>query len=309
MEYISTFTIVIALILDSLLGDPVKLPHPIVLFGKAISKGEKLLNKGTSLLLKGALLSLLLIALSYAIPAALFHFIHGEFLLILNLLLSSILLFYCLANRTLIIEGVAVFRVLEQEGIEAGRIQLARIVGRDTSELTAQQIRVAVLETMSENLSDGVIAPLFYFALLGVPGALAYKMVNTLDSMIGYKSERYEQFGKVAARIDDIFNFIPARITALLILVVSGKPHLIFKVFREGRKHASPNAGFPEAALALVLKCQFGGPNCYFGTIVEKPFIGSDNRLITDEDIKKCVRVNILSTLLFSFGIALIPFV
>lgn len=213
-------------------------------------------------------------------------------------IISIILLFYCLANRTLIKEGQTVFRTLKEEGLEAGRKSLSWIVGRDTSKLDEQQIRTATLETISENLSDGVIAPLCYYFVLGVPGAAAYKMINTLDSMIGYKSERYKSFGKAAAKLDDIANYIPARITAILMLLASGKLKGLGFVFREGKKHASPNAGYPEAALAFILNCRFGGPNVYHGTLVYKPYIGDHTRPLVDQDLKTATYVNWASSIL-----------
>ena len=187
-------------------------------------------------------------------------------------IVSTILLFYCLANKTLVDEGKAVFNALKNDGLEAGRKRLSWIVGRETTNLTPQQIRKATFETMSENLSDGVIAPLFYFLLFGIPGALVYKMINTLDSMIGYKSDRYEQFGKFAAKLDDVVNYIPARLTAVFMLLVTFKLKGLVFVFTQGKNHSSPNAGYPEAALAYILSCQFGGSNIYHGKLVYKPF-------------------------------------
>jgi adenosylcobinamide-phosphate synthase len=146
-----------------------------------------------------------------------------------------------------------VFAVLDQQGIEAGRHQLARIVGRDTAQLDAQQIRTAVLESLAENLSDGVVAPLCAYALGGVPGLMAYKMVNTLDSMVGYRNPRYELFGKFAARLDDVANFLPARLTAGLLAALGGSRRGFQFILRFGNQHKSPNAGYPEAALAGVL--------------------------------------------------------
>lgn len=198
--------------------------------------------------------------------------------------------FYCLAGTTLIREVCMVFKAIDQ-GLPEARKQLARIVGRDTSELSAQEIRTAALETLAENLSDGVIAPMFWFALLGLPGMMAYKMVNTLDSMIGYKNERYINFGRAAARIDDTANYIPARLTAFLILVAAGKPNKLTFVAQYGRAYASPNAGYPEAALAGILNCRFGGPNYYFGHKVEKPYIGSNDRLLTYQDMQLAARI------------------
>ena len=176
--------------------------------------------------------------------------------------------------------------------LDEGRKQVARIVGRDTSALSAQEVRTAALETLAENLSDGVIAPLFWYAVLGVPGMMAYKMVNTLDSMIGYRNERYRQFGCIAARIDDVANYIPARLTALLMILVSGRFSLLRFVGKYGSRHASPNSGYPEAALAGILNCRFGGPHYYFGEEVWKPFIGKNERALTTEDMKKAVCVN-----------------
>ena len=209
------------------------------------------------------------------------------------------MLFYCLANKTLVREGKAVFKVLHSEGLQAGRKRLSWIVGRETNKLSEQQIRVATFETMSENLSDGVIAPLFYFLILGVPGAMAYKMINTLDSMIGYKNDRYIKFGKFAAKLDDVVNFIPARITAVLMLLVQFKMKGISFVLKQGKKHSSPNAGYPEAALAYILNCRFGGPNYYHGKLVDKPFIGHNNREIKHYEIKMVSAVNYKVSMLF----------
>ena len=183
--------------------------------------------------------------------------------------------------------------------LEEGRAQVARIVGRDTSELSAQEVRTAALETLAENLSDGVIAPLFWLAVLGTPGMLAYKMVNTLDSMIGYHTERYLQFGCWAAHIDDVANYIPARLTALLMIIFTSSPFRHFTFIRKyGRNHASPNSGYPEAALAGILNCRFGGPHKYFGEVFDKPYIGENDRELTTADMKTAIRVNRMAEIL-----------
>ena len=277
-------------ILDLLLGDPQWLPHPVVWFGKAISACEHKLNRGNHRKAKGAVVAIILIALVFALT-----WLFRYWLLVLPsyllLLFDSIIIFYCLAGTTLIREVRAVFHALDRS-LEEGRQQVARIVGRDTSELSAQEVRTAALETLAENLSDGVIAPLFWFALLGTPGMLAYKMVNTLDSMIGYKTERYKDFGCWAAHIDDVANYIPARLTALLMILASWKLRLVKFVWKNGRRHASPNSGYPEAALAGILNCRFGGPHYYFGQLFDKPYIGEHERLLTTDDMKKAVRVN-----------------
>lgn len=284
------FPLIVGYSLDLWLGDPDNWPHPVRVFGNAISKGEKWLNRGRFRFLKGALLSLVLVVSVYVI----FYEVNVVLmrLPVLYLVVNSVWVYYGLANHSLIAEGRKVFSVLENEGPEAGRRQLSRIVGRDTSKLTPQQIRIAVLETMSENLSDGVVAPLFYYAIAGVPGMMAYKMVNTMDSMLGYRSERYEWFGKFAARLDDMANFIPARLTALLMILVTGSKRALQFIFKFGNKHKSPNAGYPEAALAGILDCRFGGPNVYHGKVVEKPFIGENDRLISSYEISTAVNVN-----------------
>lgn len=285
-------------ILDLLLGDPAWLPHPVVGFGKMIAFGEHRLNKGTHRKLKGAVLAIGLILATFAATWLLLYAISklpsplGE-----GLGVRLLLIFFCLAGTTLIREVREVFLALDRS-LEEGRRQVARIVGRDTSELSAQEVRTAALETLAENLSDGVIAPLFWLALLGVPGMVAYKMVNTLDSMIGYRTERYREFGCWAAHIDDIANYIPARLTALLMVIVAGKPRLAGFVWRNGCRHASPNSGYPEAALAGILNCRFGGPHYYFGELFDKPFIGENDRALTTEDMKKAIRVNRMAEVL-----------
>lgn len=275
-------------LLDLIFGDPERLPHPIVWFGKMISWGEHRLNRGQHRMAKGAVMSVAYILLMFFVLWGLIRLVPNA---ILWCVLNTIIIFYCLAGTTLIREVRNVFLALD-ESLEAGRKQVARIVGRDTSELTAQEVRTAALETLAENLSDGVIAPLFWLAVLGVPGMVAYKMVNTLDSMIGYRTERYKDFGCWAARIDDIANYIPARLTAVLMVIASGKLSLLKFVWRNGRKHASPNSGYPEAALAGALDCRFGGPHYYFGELFDKPFIGENERDLTTADMLKAVRIN-----------------
>ena len=237
---------------------------------------------------KGAVLAVCLILLVFFVVWGLKRLLPN---IVLWLVVDTIIVFYCLAGTTLIREVREVFLALDRS-LDEGRQQVARIVGRDTSELSAQEVRTAALETLAENLSDGMIAPLFWFALLGTPGMLAYKMVNTLDSMIGYRTERYKDFGCWAARIDDVANYIPARLTALLMVIVSGKWSLFGFVWKNGRRHASPNSGYPEAALAGILNCRFGGPHYYFGELFDKPFIGENDRELTTSDMQTAVSIN-----------------
>ena len=276
--------------LDLWLGDPIQLPHPVVGFGKLIAKGERVWNKGKGRLWKGALMAIILVVATLVVSDCLLGILPG----VLHTLVSALLIFYCMAGTTLIREVREVFRAVDRS-LEEGRVQVARIVGRDTSELSAQEVRTAALETLAENLSDGVIAPLFWYALLGVPGMLAYKMVNTLDSMIGYRNERYKDFGCFAARLDDVANYLPARLTALLMILASRRISLIKFVWKYGNQHASPNSGYPEAALAGILDCRFGGSHNYFGQEVWKPYIGNKERLFTTADMRVAVRINRLA--------------
>ena len=278
---------------DKLLGDPERLPHPVVLFGKLIAAGERRLNHGKRRRMKGAALAVTLIATTFGATAGLIA-LAGMASPALRTAVEAVMIFYCLAGTTLIKEVKGVFAALDVS-TEQGRKQVARIVGRDTSQLTDNEIRKAALETLAENLSDGVIAPMFWLLLLGVPGMAAYKMINTLDSMIGYRTERYKRFGTAAARIDDAANYIPARLTALLMIAVAGKPELLKFVARNGKRHASPNSGYPEAALAGILNCRFGGGHYYFNEYFDKPFIGDNNRQLTKNDLRKAVTVNTLA--------------
>lgn len=285
----NAIALLVGWLLDLLLGDPARLPHPVVWFGKAIAACEHRLNKGRHRMLKGALTAILLIAIVFAVTWLMRSLLARVSLLLV--VFDAIAIFYCLAGTTLIREVRQVFLAVDRS-LDEGRAQVARIVGRDTSELSAQEVRTAALETLAENLSDGVIAPLFWLALLGVPGMLAYKMVNTLDSMIGYKTERYRDFGCWAAHIDDVANYIPARLTAFLMVIATGRLSLWRFVWRNGRRHASPNSGYPEAALAGILDCRFGGPHYYFGQLFDKPYIGENDRQLTTADMKTAVRVN-----------------
>ena len=300
---IAILPLLVGWFLDLIFGDPSKLPHPIVWFGKSIAFFEHRLNKGSHRKLKGALVAIGLIVSVFVITYLIRHY--------LNLLPSitgrgwvlvfdSIFVFFCLAGTTLIREVREVFLAVDRS-LEEGRQQVARIVGRDTTELSAQEVRTAALETLAENLSDGVIAPLFWFAILGVPGMLTYKMINTLDSMIGYKTERYRDFGCWAAHIDDVANYIPARLTALLMAIASPRKGLLRFIWRNGRRHASPNSGYPEAALAGILNCRFGGPHYYFGQLFPKPYIGENERELTTADMKHAVRINRIAEVLMVF--------
>ncbi len=287
---ITLLVIIIGALLDTLIGDPYKMPHPIRLFGNMISGIESRLNAGKYRVFKGWIMWISLCGLVY------FSFSFLELFFSSNIYsavaFGTIFFFYGLSNRCLIEEGLKVEKVLQSGDIEAARKQLSMIVGRQTKHLTPTQIRSAVVETLSENLSDGVVAPLFYFAIGGVPLMMLYKMINTLDSMVGYKSARYKEFGFVSAKMDDVANFIPARITAFMMAFVSLSWRAVKFIFKYGKSHSSPNSGYPESALAGVIDCRLGGPNRYFGIVVDKPYIGENPRELTHHDVINCTLIN-----------------
>lgn len=283
-------------LLDLAFGDPRTIPHPVVGFGNMISWAERISMRPIPEMERGCRGTVVSFVCRYdrlgdnrrTLAVGVWCFC----------IVASVFVFYGLANHSLIQEGREVIDILKKQGVEAGRRRLSWIVGRDTSELSPKEIYTAVLETMAENLSDGVVAPLFYYALGGFPAMMAYKMVNTLDSMIGYKDERYRQFGCMAARLDDVLNYIPARLTALFMALVAYRPGLFRFIFRYCHQHASPNSGFPESAMAGILDCRFGGTHVYHGLLVEKPYIGDNDREISYADFRIAVRVNHRVTLL-----------
>lgn len=292
-----------AWLLDLLIADPRWLPHPVVGMGRAIAACTRCLNRGRHRALRGAAMAVVLIAATYALTRWLLHLLAP--VPVARGAAECILIFFCLAGTTLRREVRMVFRAVART-TEEGRRQVGRIVGRDTAALSASEVRTAALETLAENLSDGVVAPLFWYVLLGVPGMMAYKMVNTLDSMIGYRNNKYLRFGRAAARIDDAANYIPARLTALFIALGAALTSrralpadacrrslaaLLRFIRRFGPAHASPNSGWPEAALAGALDARFGGPHDYFGLPVWKPFIGTNPRPLTDADARLSLRI------------------
>jgi adenosylcobinamide-phosphate synthase len=259
-----------------------------------------MLNHGSSLarFFKGALLALALIAATWLLWWTLLAF-TARWHVAAAIVIATTGVFTALAHRTLAAECLAVFHALgdgttDNDGTRliAARRRLSRIVGRDTAQLDAQQIRAATLETLSENLSDGVVAPLFWYALGGVPAMMACKMINTLDSMIGHRDARHEYFGKTAARLDDAANCIPARLTAFLLALAARSPRAFRFIVRYGSAHASPNSGYPEAALAGALDARFGGPHDYDGERIDKPFIGENPRPIRAGEITRAIRLN-----------------
>lgn len=277
----------LAFLLDALIGDPDWSFHPIRLIGATIKKGEIWLRRDLlspmQEFVRGAGLVVVTVVLTYIGATFLLQFAEALSWWLgqaATILLGS----FCLARRSLKEHAQAVRTPLQTGDLECARTMLARIVSRDTTGITEVEVVRGTIESIAENSSDGVIAPLFYLALGGVPLALAYKAVNTLDSMLGYRTEQYEYFGKAAARFDDAVNFIPARLTALALIGAAWIGQQFDYPFvanaawritwRDGAKHASPNAGYPEAALAGALGVQLGGSSRYFGEVIEKPTLG-----------------------------------
>jgi len=225
---------------------------------------------------------------------------------VLKTFIEIILIYYCISIRSLRDSAMEVYRLLNHVELGAAKKKLSFIVGRDVEKLSEQGVAMATVETVAENLVDGVISPLFFAAIGGAPLAMAYKMVNTLDSMIGYKNKKYQDFGKAAARIDDFANFIPARLSVpiitLAVQILSGKGRRAFKTaIKEGSNHASPNAGYPEAAFAGGLGIKLGGPNYYGEQLVSKPYIGENLKAAEMGHIKKACDIMMLSSFLYVF--------
>ncbi len=292
---------------DWLAGDPEWLPHPVRLIGKGVEVGERMLRKpgqppAVELLVGGAL-TLGLVAASYLGTTKCIAWAHrrGSWL---GFAAEMLLAWTCLASRSLHEEASAVVSALEDENIGLARQRLARIVGRDTQSLNAEEICRALIETVAESACDGVIAPLFYLAIGGVPLAMAYKAINTLDSMIGHADERYFYFGKVAARIDDAANLLPSRLTALGIAASAAafegaSPTAAITTWLcDGMKHKSPNAGQAESAMAGALQVQLGGENFYDGKPLIIPLLGRDFSPPSTPKAKQAIQiVAILSAL------------
>lgn len=292
--------ILLGVLLDLLLGDPKCIYHPVRGIGKLIEGLETLIRKGfpknrKGEFLGGLLLVLLVCGVSFGIPVVLLQ-LCDRIWKPAGFLLESFWCFRLLAMRSLRTESRKVYDRLVNGTLEEARYAVSMIVGRDTINLTPQEVAKAAVETVAENSSDGVIAPLFYIALGGVPLMFFYKAVNTMDSMIGYKNESYLFFGRCAARLDDLVNFVPARISGLLMAAAAFPAGLdgknAFRIFfRDRRKHASPNSAQTEAAMAGALRVQLAGNAYYFGKLVEKPVIGDPLRQIEPEDILRANRL------------------
>jgi adenosylcobinamide-phosphate synthase len=301
-------TIAAAYLLDCVLGDPEWLPHPVQLMGCGCSAGERALRRWSDglveperraavELLAGALLTAGIVGGSYLATAAAIRWMH-RFDRRAGAALEVLLAWTCLAARSLDDEARSVLAALaENDELDHARMQLARIVGRDTAHLDEVEICRAVIETVAESASDGIVSPLFYMALGGVPLAMAYKAANTLDSMIGHADARYFYFGKTAARLDDLANLIPSRLTALAIAGVAGlggradARQALTVWHRDGHKHKSPNAGQPEGAMSGALGVRLGGENRYAGEVIRTPVMGAEFPAATVPQAERALRI------------------
>jgi len=267
----------IAYVLDNIFGEFEKLKfikHPIIFMGEYISWFKEKYYEDS--IIRGTILTASLLLLVYIITSFLASFD--------NILFQGFLASFTLASKMLY---DSVRDVISSDNLEVKREKIAMLVSRDTNNMTNSDVNKAAVETYAENLSDGVIAPLFYLVCFGIVGAYLYKAINTLDSMVGYRNEKYENFGKVSAILDDIVNYIPARITAILIAILFASKKAFLSFNKSGSKHESPNAGLPISSMAFSIKVKLGGPTSYFGKIKDKPFFGIGKENIEDSDVLK----------------------
>ena len=296
----------IAYVLDLIFGDPQNVIHPVQVIGKIISTGEKILLRKKYKFLAGAVLNIFTVSITYT----LMYLISKSVKISVFFMIIEIYLMYTIFSiNSLAREGNRVYRILKEGDIEKARKDLSYLVSRDTEMMDEKMIIRSTMETISENTVDGIVAPMFYMFLGGMPLAMAYKAINTLDSMVGYKNEKYMEFGKFSAKVDDVANFIPARITGILIVLASlilGYDYKnSLKIFLRDRKnHSSPNSAHSEASVAGALGVQFGGKVSYFGKEIDKPTIGDKTKEFELEDIRKNIRImyvtSFLSLVMFS---------
>ena len=296
----------IAYVLDLIFGDPQNVVHPVQVIGKIISAGEKVLLRKKYKFLAGAVLNIFTVSITYT----LMYLISKSVKISVFFMIIEIYLMYTIFSiNSLAREGNRVYRILKEGDIEKARKDLSYLVSRDTEMMDEKMIIRSTMETISENTVDGIVAPMFYMFLGGMPLAMAYKAINTLDSMVGYKNEKYMDFGKFSAKVDDAANFIPARITGILIVFASmilGYDYKnSLKIFiRDRKNHSSPNSAHSEASVAGALGVQFGGKVSYFGKEIDKPTIGDKTKEFELEDIRKNIRImyvtSFLSLVMFS---------
>jgi adenosylcobinamide-phosphate synthase len=303
-----------AYLADWIFGDPRNFPHPVKLIGRMVRFLErKWLKEGDSPLkqrLQGGMLATLIVTGAGFSTWAIIR-MAGWIHPVLSSIATVFFAYTTLATRNLYDEVNKVMKSLEQGNLDRARKEVAFLVSRDTDHIDERGICRALIETTSENTSDGIVAPLFYLAIGGPPLAMAYKALNTLDSMVGYKNDRYRYSGWASARADDLANFIPARITALLFILASfvlrKNYNSAWKVARrDGRKNASPNSGYPEAAVAGALGIQLGGENFYFGKRMDKPHIGEETKPIRPNEVRESLHLMITTSLISGIATVLL---
>lgn len=293
---IPALPIIFGFIIDFILGDPYSLPHPIRLIGTLISALEKFTRKHfKNLRVGGVFLAVTVLVLSTAIPF-LILFLSYKLNIILGIVIESIFCYYLIAPKCLRDESMKVYRAIKENDTEKARKAVSMIVGRDTASLDQCGIIRAAVETVAENTSDGVTAPIMYMSLGGAVLGFFYKATNTMDSMLGYKNEKYADLGRFAAKLDDVLNFIPSRLTAMAMIlsayILKMNVRNAFKIWkRDRRKHASPNSAQTESVCAGALDIRLAGDAYYFGELHKKDYIGDDNRPIENEDIRRANRL------------------
>nr|WP_106784494.1 adenosylcobinamide-phosphate synthase CbiB [Lysinibacillus timonensis] len=297
--------VVIGLVLDALIGDPPNWPHPVRWIGSFIARLTKWLNRGTTRFLKGVLLAIVVVTTVMAATFTILLIAYRVHLFV-GLTVEAILIAIGLAQKSLKEAAMNVYDALVRGDMMEARTKLSWIVGRDTTQLDESEITRGVVETVSENTSDGITAPLFYAILFGATGLWAYKAINTLDSMVGYKNEQFMQFGKFSARLDDVANFIPSRITGYIILAFTkNKTGRAFKNrfkswLTDARKHPSPNSGYLEAATAYQLGIRLGGFNTYHGVTSFRAYMGEPLEQLNRSHIQEAIRHMNIASILFT---------
>lgn len=297
-------SILIGFILDCIFGDPYNFPHPVRLIGKIISNLERIMRKlfPGKLYIGGILMSLLVMLVSTAVPFLILLLCY-KINIILGITAESVMCWYLIAPKCLKTESMKVYKAVAENDIEKSRKAVSMIVGRDTERLDFEGIIKATVETVAENTSDGVTAPIFYMAFGGAVLGFFYKSANTMDSMVGYRNEKYKDFGRFSAKLDDVLNYIPSRLTAILMIISAyilkydGKS--AYKIWKRDRlKHASPNSAQTESVCAGALNIRLAGDAYYFGELHKKPYIGDNTRPVEKDDIIRANKLMYMTTVL-----------
>ena len=298
--------IILGFILDFIFGDPRWLPHPICFIGKLISVTEKAVRRFTGekpegLLMGGFVLVVIVLGVSFAVPYFILHFAE-MYSPVLAFVIETFMFYQIFAMRSLKEASMQVCEALRAGDLPEARKKLSWIVGRDTAELTEEEVAKAAVETVAENTVDGIISPLFFFFIGGLPLAVLYRAANTMDAMLGYKNDKYLYFGRTAARVDDVLNFIPARITGILLVITAFFQRFDYKnalkmMLRDAKKHPSPNGGYSEATVAGALNIRLGGINYYFGRQSFRAYMGDDT-----QELKP---VHIMQTIKMMYGVSI----